>query len=105
MSSDHADIYEGNADMTAKSESDVELRDVTVNVNDEESILSFIEPAVCDYPLERLVGDHIPDCYLVVYAVDDRQVAIFRGVFTPVVYLKWVFQKCYLRHSGKKVGL
>ena len=42
-------------------------------MNGEEFILSFLEPSSTDYQLETLVREHSPDCYTVVYAVDDAE--------------------------------
>merc|ERR1712083_374223 len=55
------------------ADTEVDLREVSVDVNGEESILGFLEPSSPTYRLEQLVQDHSPDCYVVVYAVDDTE--------------------------------
>jgi len=72
MSSDHADVYRRETD-GPRTDTDVDLREVSVDVNGQESILGFLEPAVVDYRLEELVAEHSPDCYCLVYAVDDSE--------------------------------
>lgn len=72
MSSDHADVYRRETD-DKTTDTEVDLREVSVDVNGEESILGFLEPSSPTYRLDQLAADHSPDCYVVVYAVDDTE--------------------------------
>jgi len=71
MSSDHTDVYD---EQTEGNVLETDTRLVTVNVNGTETQLSLIEcSSVTDQRIVELAEDHNPDCYVVVYAVDDRE--------------------------------
>ena len=44
-----------------------------MNVNNKETQMSVLEAAVSDLTISDMVEDHNPDCFVVVYAVDDLQ--------------------------------
>lgn len=69
MSSEHADVYIETADCPGAE--DREMRTVTVDVNGEESRLSLVE--VEEEGALDSTEELNPDCYVVVYAVDDEQ--------------------------------
>ncbi|XP_023349355.1 ras-related protein Rap-2a [Eurytemora carolleeae] len=71
MSSDHADVYERSGGLEPQ-DSDMDIRRVSVDVNGEESRLDLIEAAVEDLTVKEVVEDQNPDCFVIVYAVDDK---------------------------------
>ena len=44
---------------------------VKVDVNNSETEMSVIEASVSDLSVCEMVEEHNPDCYVIVYAVDD----------------------------------
>lgn len=71
MSSEHADVYVEAEGLGCGVAEDRDVRTVSVDVNGEESRLSLIE-AREDEELSSM-EELNPDCYVVVYAVDDEQ--------------------------------
>jgi len=72
MSSEHTDVYE-TRDQAGAGDTDIDTRAVSVDVNGEESRLDLIEPAVEDLTVKEVTDDQNPDCFVIVYAVDDKE--------------------------------
>ena len=59
-----------------------------MNVNNKETQISVLEAAVSDLTISDIVEDHNPDCFVVVYAVDDLH-SFGKNVAWPlVIHLK-----------------
>jgi len=70
MSSEHADVYEDMEDEISLDHPQVIGRILTVDVNNDLAQLSLVE-ANADIDVSEIVEEHNPDCYVLVYAVDD----------------------------------
>lgn len=70
MSSEHADVYEDINEEALMDDSQVTGRILTVDVNNVLAQLSLVE-ADEEMNVSDIVEEHNPDCYVLVYAVDD----------------------------------
>jgi len=73
MSSEHADVYDEyiHEEENVGNE-DVSGRILTVDVNNTLTQISLVE-ANSDTDISDIVEEHNPDCYVLVYAVDDKE--------------------------------
>eukprot|EP00092_Neocalanus_flemingeri_P005271 GFUD01005671.1.p1 GENE.GFUD01005671.1~~GFUD01005671.1.p1 ORF type:complete len:411 (-),score=141.87 GFUD01005671.1:59-1291(-) len=70
MSSEHADVYEDIQEEKVVETEKVTGRILTVDVNNILAQLSLVETSA-DINISEVVEEHNPDCYVLVYAVDD----------------------------------
>jgi len=84
MSSEHADVYEDIIEEQISEKQEVQSRILTVDVNNSLTHLSLIE-ITTDNDINEMVEETNPDCYVLVYAVDD--VESFDSIKTVLSYL------------------
>jgi len=72
MSSEHTDVFEDNLDNDEEPEDKNKESLLTVDVNNVMTQLSLVE-IEADYDPSLVVEEYNPDCFVLVYAVDDRE--------------------------------
>jgi len=99
MSSEHADVYEDLNNDVLLNDNQVSGRVLTVDVNNVLAQLSLVE-ADAEMDVSDVVEEHNPDCYVLVYAVDD--VESFESLKSSLAWLSE--NNCLGGKSGILVG-
>jgi len=99
MSSEHADVYEDISNDDLLDDYQMTGRILTVDVNNVLAQLSLVE-AEAEADVSNIVEEHNPDCFVLVYAVDD--VDSFESIKEN---LTWLFENnCLAGKSAILVG-